>query len=108
MDSIEPIELRDLMQKRGATGAPVIIDVREPWEWAQCRIEGAVQIPLAELPGALPRLDPAALTVVLCHHGVRSLQAASYLSRQGFQHVLNLAGGVDAWARDVDPQMARY
>ena len=87
---------------------PVLLDVREPWEWNVCRVPGAVLIPLRELPARLDELDPAAETVVICHHGVRSYHAARYLETAGFGNVVNLAGGVAAWADEVDPAMPRY
>jgi len=85
-----------------------LLDVREPWEFDVCRIEGARLIPLSQLPGRLGELDPARPTVVICHHGVRSLRAAAYLEHCGFEDVVNLSGGIDAWARTVDEGMAIY
>jgi rhodanese-related sulfurtransferase len=87
---------------------PVLLDVREPWEFQTCRIGEARLVPLQELPGRVAELDPAAETVVICHHGGRSMQAALFLERQGFANLHNLAGGVDAWARSVDPAMPVY
>lgn len=88
--------------------ALTLLDVREPWELALCRIDGSVHIPLAQLPSRLAELDPARPTVVICHHGVRSLHAGAFLERQGFEDVVNLHGGIDGWARSVDPSMAVY
>jgi len=87
---------------------PLLLDVREPWELAVCSIEGALGIPMGEIPGAIDRLDRERETVVVCHHGMRSLQVAMFLQRSGFSRVVNLSGGVAAWARDVDPSMATY
>ena len=87
---------------------PILLDVREPWEFRICQIEGSQLIPMGQLPAALKALDPNRETVVICHHGVRSRQVAMYLDYQGFTNVINLAGGVDAWARDVDHQMPTY
>lgn len=87
---------------------PALIDVREPWELALCRIDGALAIPLAELGarlGEVPRKRPL---VLVCHHGMRSQHAAMLLARAGFASVHNLQGGVAAWADEVDPSMARY
>lgn len=90
-------------------GLPVeLLDVREPWEFNVCRIEGSRLIPLSQLPARLGELDPGRTTVVICHHGVRSLRAASYLEHCGFGDVVNLSGGIDAWARSVDRGMAVY
>lgn len=87
---------------------PVLIDVREPWEFERCRIEGAQSMPLATVPTQVSALDRDADTVMICHHGARSFQAGMFLEQQGFTHVINLQGGVAAWARDVDGSMPTY
>lgn len=87
---------------------PVLLDVREPWEWNLCRLPGAILIPMRELPARLSELNKNAETVVICHHGVRSYHAARYLETAGFVDIVNLAGGVAAWADEVDPAMPRY
>jgi rhodanese-related sulfurtransferase len=87
---------------------PVLLDVREPWELAICRIEGSVFIPMGQIPGAISKLDPDREILVICHHGIRSYQVARYLEQRGFTRVVNLEGGVAAWARDQDPAMAVY
>ena len=87
---------------------PVLLDVREPWELAICRIEGSVSIPMGRIPGAVSKLDPDREILVICHHGIRSYQVARYLEQRGFTRVVNLEGGVAAWARDQDPAMAVY
>ncbi len=91
-----------------ATGDWQIIDVREPWEHAICRLPGARLLPMDGLPQRLAELDPGRPTVVVCHHGVRSYQVALWLERSGFTDVVNLSGGIDAWARYVDPSMDTY
>ena len=106
MRDISPAELRDYLAS--SNSEPLLLDVREPWEFRICSIEGSQLIQMVQLPAALNALDPARETVVICHHGVRSRQVAMYLDYQGFSSVLNLAGGVDAWARDVDRQMPTY
>lgn len=88
--------------------APLLLDVREPWEFAICRIAGSRMIPMRHIPQALDDLDPQQETVVICHHGVRSHAVAVYLENAGFADVINLQGGVSAWARDVDTSMPRY
>ena len=88
--------------------APALVDVREPWEYERCHIEGAQLVPLRELPARLAELPHDRELVLVCHHGGRSLQAAGWLARNGFSNVHNLAGGIDAWARTVDPAMPRY
>ena len=89
-------------------GPVALLDVREAWEFEVCRIEGSRLIPLSQLPARLGELDPDRPTVVICHHGVRSLRAAAYLEHCGFGDVVNLNGGIDAWARTVDQGMAVY
>lgn len=88
--------------------APLLLDVREPWEFERCRIEGSVLVPMSQLAARLPELDPQRETVVICHHGIRSRHVGMQLEHAGFSNIINLAGGVDAWARDVDPEMAVY
>ena len=86
----------------------VFLDVREHSELAICRIEGALHMPMGEVPErheALPRDAPL---IVLCHHGMRSLNIVQYLETKGFQNAINLAGGIHAWAVDVDPGMKQY
>lgn len=99
----------DLDSWLAAAAGPVsLLDVREPWEFEICRIKGSQLIPMSQLPARLGELDPGRTTVVICHHGVRSLRAAAYLEHCGFADVVNLSGGIDAWARTVDPAMAVY
>jgi rhodanese-related sulfurtransferase len=93
--------------------APLLLDVREPWEFEICRIEGSWNLPMRQIPnavnqGTLPMEHRERQVVVICHHGIRSQQVALFLDHHGFSAVLNLQGGVDAWARDVDPAMAKY
>jgi rhodanese-related sulfurtransferase len=87
---------------------PFVLDVREPWEVALCRIEDSFAVPLQALPQALPELPRDRDIVVVCHHGVRSMHAAQWLARAGFARVHNLRGGIAAWADKVDPAMPRY
>ena len=105
MRQLRPAELAAHLQ---AGHAPTLLDVREPWEWNLCRIPGAILIPMRDLPARMQELNKDAETVVICHHGVRSYQAARYLESIGFGDVINLSGGVAAWADEVDPAMARY
>lgn len=107
MDQWRPEQLKACLDEAGAQ-APVLLDVREPHEYAHCRIEGSTHIPMAMVPLRFEELDPAAQTVVICHHGMRSMQVAMFLEQRGFSNVINLAGGVAAWARQVDPDMPQY
>ena len=85
-----------------------VLDVREPEEIAIARFDGALEIPMQDIPARVGELDPAAEIVVVCHHGVRSAHVAMFLVDQGFSRVLNLAGGIDAWALEVDRSLTRY
>jgi len=100
------------LQVRCAVEAPLLLDVREPWEvaLAAIRLPGvqAMNIPMGEIPSRLAELPPTQAIVCICHHGVRSLQVAAFLERQGFETVCNLAGGIDAWSMQVDPNVPRY
>ncbi len=87
---------------------PFLLDVRENWEFGLCRIEGAELVPMQTLPARLAELNPERETVVICHHGVRSYHAARFLEHNGFSNVINLTGGVDAWAKEADPAMPTY
>ncbi|HET9735665.1 MAG TPA: rhodanese-like domain-containing protein [Burkholderiales bacterium] len=87
---------------------PVLLDVREPWEFQTCRIPQSLLMPVREVPARLAELEGAREIVVICHHGARSLRVALFLQSRGHTRVYNLAGGVDAWARSVDPAMPVY
>lgn len=87
---------------------PVLLDVREPWEWQAARIEGSQHIPMRELPARLAEVEPGQEVVAICHHGARSQQVAMFLERNGFSRVHNLQGGVDAWSRTVDAAVPLY
>jgi len=87
---------------------PVLLDVRDKHEVAIASLPDALHLPLDDLQSAVKVLDPSVEYVVVCHHGVRSAQAAAFMLERGFTRVLNLIGGIDAWAREVDPTMSRY
>src|ERR1700741_2296325 len=87
---------------------PVLLDVRQDWETKLCRLANAIHIPIEEIELRTEELDPQSEIVVYCHQGVRSAAVAEYLRSLGFADVKNLAGGLDAWARTVDPRMRRY
>ena len=103
-ESITPLELKERLQ---AGNRPVLLDVREPWEFALARIEGSRLIPMGELPERISELDPAAETVVICHHGARSAYVTRALEQAGFARVLNLEGGLDAYSQ-IDGSVPRY
>jgi rhodanese-related sulfurtransferase len=92
------------------TGEPfLLLDVREPWEFDTAKIEGAKNIPMGDIPTrANQELDPDAHIVVVCHHGVRSLTVTNWLRQQGFEKVQSMRGGIDGWARTIDPKVPLY
>ena len=87
---------------------PLLLDVREPWEYEKARIEGAQLLPMREVPGRLAELEQERDVVAICHHGGRSQQVALFLEKAGFKKIHNLVGGVDAWSRTVDPTVPLY
>jgi rhodanese-related sulfurtransferase len=91
-----------------AADKPLLLDVREPWEFQTAHIEGATLVPMRSIPTRVSDLDPQQEIVVICHHGVRSRMVGLFLENHGFTNIINLTGGVDAWARDIDQRMATY
>ncbi len=87
---------------------PLLLDVREEWEYEYCHIAGSILIPMGQVPAYLEELDKAREIVVICHHGIRSRHIGMYLEHAGFSNVINLEGGVEQWAADVDRTMRRY
>lgn len=90
------------------TAAPLLLDVREPWEFDTCHIDGSINIPMAQVPQRLDELQAEDEIIVICHHGIRSQQVIWFLQQQAFKNLVNLDGGVDAWARTVDADMPVY
>ncbi len=101
---VDVIEARKLNESRKA----VILDVREPFEFGICSIEGSIQKPMNTIPNELENLPREEQILVICHSGVRSMQVTNFLRRQGFDKATNIAGGIDAWAMQIDPNMQRY
>ncbi len=99
---------QELKTRRDGPAAPLLLDVRQDWETKLCRLPNAVHIPIEEIEVRTDELNPEDEIVVYCHQGVRSAAVADYLRQLGFKSVRNLAGGLDAWARGVDPGMRRY
>lgn len=111
MKQITPTELAAWLGQAEAPTRkppPQMVDVREPWEYQLCHLPASMPVPLGSLPARLAELDAQRPTVLLCHHGARSMQAALFLEHNGFADVYNLRGGIDAWSRDVDPALPRY
>ena len=105
MHPIRPSALAERLQNGDDL---VLLDVRQPEELAICQLPGVTAIPLNELSTRHVELDPDAEIVCICHHGIRSAHAAGFLAQLGFEHLWNLSGGMEAWAAEVDPKMARY
>ncbi len=106
-NNISAPELASWLQDTGRDD-PLLLDVRESAELQICKIPGSVHMPMQTIPSRVNELDPDATIVCICHHGGRSMQVANFLKQQGFTDVINLTGGVDAWARQVDPSMNTY
>ncbi|AMO24267.1 rhodanese-like domain-containing protein [Ramlibacter solisilvae] len=110
IDQVRPAQLPDWIRSQG--GNAVVLDVREPVELRAASVNPGgfelVHIPMNQIPGRLAELDPARPLAILCHHGNRSQRVAMFLAAQGFDHVANLAGGIDAWSQEVDPSVPRY
>ncbi|HEV2321562.1 MAG TPA: rhodanese-like domain-containing protein [Gammaproteobacteria bacterium] len=103
---LSPADARALLAERG-DGA-VLLDVREPWEYDLVHLDGALHIPMGDVQDKLEELNSDRMYVVMCHHGRRSQQVALYLAAHGFRQVSNLAGGIEAWAEALDPNLPRY
>ena len=89
--------------------AITLLDVREPWELQKASLEGSTNIPMGEVPSrAHQELDPEEHIVVICHHGLRSLSVTNWLRQQGFEKVQSMRGGIDGWARTLDPKVPLY
>ena len=86
----------------------LLVDVREPEEFEIARVEGARLLPMSRFNESATKLDPQRETVFICHHGIRSAQLCALLSRQGFDRIYNLTGGIDRWSKEVDPTVPRY
>jgi rhodanese-related sulfurtransferase len=106
---VTEITAKELKARLDRNDRPLLLDVRQDWETKLCRLDHAVHIPIEEIELRTDELNPTDEIVVYCHQGVRSAAVAQYLREQhGFTNVKNLAGGLDAWARSVDPAMRRY
>lgn len=102
------IQVTELATERQGNPNLLIVDVREPQEWEIGHIEGAILAPLGSLPATIRDLDPARDIVTVCHRGIRSMHALRLLEKAGFPRVRSLAGGMDAWSRQIDPSIPRY
>ena len=99
-------ELKSYLEE--APSAPILVDVREPWEYQICHLENSKLIPMSQIMRAMNELDPQQEHVLICHHGVRSQRVGAFLDQAGFRNIINLDGGINAWAREIDPGMPTY
>jgi rhodanese-related sulfurtransferase len=103
------ITVAQLQSHLASPNPPLLLDVREPWEYETTHIEGAKLIPMNEIPArAFQELNEEDPILVLCHHGARSLSVAAWLRNQGFDKAQSVSGGIDAWSRQIDPAIPRY
>ena len=107
MQSLTTLELAAWIDNT-ARENPVLLDVREPWEFETCHIDGALIMPMNTIPDKLSELDKKQPIVCICHHGMRSMQVTLFLEQHGFTLISNLTGGMHAWAHQVDSTMPTY
>lgn len=107
MDDLEitPAETKQRLERGEKV---LLVDVREPWEFEICRVEGAKLIPMGSIPANLQALDTDDPVICYCHHGMRSLDVAVWLRGQGVTTVRSMSGGIDRWSLEIDPQVPRY
>ena len=103
------ISVAELKAMRDSGAKFTLLDVREPWEIQTAQIAGSRQIPMGEIPARFNQeLDPEEHVVVMCHHGVRSMNVTAWLRQQGFEQAQSLRGGIDRWSREIDPAVPLY
>ncbi|HEX4155304.1 MAG TPA: rhodanese-like domain-containing protein [Acidobacteriaceae bacterium] len=103
------ITVDQLQQQLASENPPLLLDVREPWEFETARLPNSKLMPMNEVPArAFTELDEDQPIAVLCHHGTRSLSVANWLRQQGFAHAQSVSGGIDYWSRAIDPTIPRY
>lgn len=101
-----PKQLKDFLDR--TLEPPILLDVREPWEFERCQIANSRLVPMREIPSVMQDLDPDDEIVVICHHGIRSRAVANFLTQHDFSKVINLSTGIDGWAKDIDHSMPIY
>jgi len=105
MKEISAVQLKTMLESQSP---PVVLDVREEWEWQRAHVDAARLMPMGDVPAHLDELDRSRGLVVMCHHGGRSRQIVLFLEQQGYDRAINLRGGIDAWSREVDPAVPQY
>jgi len=105
---MQEITVEELARRRQSAEPFVLLDVREPDEVATVKIDGALWIPMGQIPQRIGELDPSVPTAVMCHHGGRSERVAAFLRAHGFKDVMNVDGGIDAYAQRIDTSLSRY
>ena len=103
-----PIEVDVLTAAEALKNGATLLDVREPMELEFCKIHGSLDIPMGQIQGQLSQIPKEGFLLILCHHGMRSGQVTAFLRSQGYENAVNVAGGIEAWAQVVDPQIRRY
>jgi rhodanese-related sulfurtransferase len=106
MRELTPDECKAHLEQAEST--PMLLDVREPWEYQIVHLENSQLVPMRKVPEIVETLDPHQEIIVVCHHGIRSRQVALFLEHHGFSNVVNLKGGLDAWARHTDTKLPTY
>ena len=105
---MQTIPVEELKKKLDAGERPILLDVREPWEFSICKIEGSINISMSNHEKLINELNADDEIIAICHHGMRSFQVCEFLEENGFKDVLNLDGGIDSWAKTIDKDMAQY
>lgn len=109
---VRPLQLAQWIARNRGDKTGIVLDVREPAEWRTASVMAAdftlLEMPMNSVPARLNELDPDTPIACLCHHGVRSMQVASFLLNRGFSCVANIAGGIDAWSNELDNSIPRY
>ena len=112
IEQIHPSDLANWLDRVQVHGKPLVLDVREAHELQVASIHPngfeLLHMPMNNIPPRLNELDPSRPVACLCHHGSRSMQVANFLTSHGFDHVANIAGGINAWSAQVDPTVPRY
>jgi len=105
---MQTISVEELKKRIDAGEKPVLLDVREPWEFSICKIEGSINISMSNTEKLINELNTDNEIITICHHGMRSLQVCNFLEENGFNRMLNLDGGIDSWAKIIDKDMTQY